>query len=202
VNPLRSIKSGALRAWRGTARTAKWAGSGVVAGPKRAAGAITGATRDARERIRDGAEGALDRTGGTRALERARSNRWVAIAWITGAILFVAWIGWAIYSTAEYGGMAGLGVLISWPAVIAALALVAAPFVGLYLLVQRLREPAIAGINGGGGADAPGTAEVGAREETENEAADEDESEEGQSDEGDEPEADDESDGEDESDED
>ena len=69
-----------------------------------------------------------------RALERARSNPRIAIAWAAGILLVIAWIGWAIYVTTEHGGSAGLGVLISWPAAIAALALVAAPFVGVYLL--------------------------------------------------------------------
>ena len=80
--------------------------------------------------------------------ESSRSNPRVAIAWAVGAVLVVAWIGWAIYVTTEHGGAAGLGVLISWPAAIAAIALVAAPFVGVYLLVQRIREPALAGTAG------------------------------------------------------
>jgi hypothetical protein len=42
---------------------------------------------------------------------------------------------------------AGLGVLLTWPVLLGALALVAAPFVLTAMLVQRLRdsEPAIAG---------------------------------------------------------
>jgi hypothetical protein len=80
--------------------------------------------------------------------DSARSSPRVAIAWAVGAVLLVAWIGWAIYVTTENGGAAGLGVLISWPVAIAAIALVAAPFVGVYLLVQRIREPALAGTAG------------------------------------------------------
>ena len=138
MKPLERIRSGASRARRGTTRTARWAGGGVARGPRRAAWAI-----------RDRAESAWRRSGGAGAVERVRSNTRVAIAWSAGALLVVAWIAWAIYTTSEHGGAAGLGVLISWPAAIAALALVAAPFVGLWLLLKRLRpdggRPPIAG---------------------------------------------------------
>jgi hypothetical protein len=149
VNPVEKVRSGATSAWRGTTRTAKWAAGGVAAGPKRAAGAIGGATRGARDRVRGGARTAWRSSGGAGAVERTRSNPRIAIAWAAGILLVVAWVGWAIYVTVEHGGSAGLGVLISWPVAIAALALIAAPFVGVYLLVQRLREPALAGPAGG-----------------------------------------------------
>ena len=145
---LAKFRSAPGRAWRGTARTAKWAGSGVAAGPRRAADAIGGATRGARDRVRGAAEGVWRRSGGARATESARTSPRVAIAWAVGTVLVVAWIGWAIYVTTEHGGAAGLGVLISWPVAIAAVALVAAPFVGVYFLVQRIREPALAGTAG------------------------------------------------------
>jgi hypothetical protein len=60
----------------------------------------------------------------------------VAIA--AGAILLLAWIGWAIYVTSSNGATAGLGVVIAWPAMLAALALISLPFIGGYLLVRRL----------------------------------------------------------------
>lgn len=142
---LAKVRSAPGRAWRGTARTARWAGSGVAAGPRRAARAVGGATRGARDRVRGSAEGVWRRSGGARVAQSARSSPRVAIAWAVGAVLVVAWIGWAIYVTTEYGGAAGLGVLISWPVAIAAVALVAAPFVGVYLLLQRIRGPALAG---------------------------------------------------------
>jgi flagellar biosynthesis/type III secretory pathway M-ring protein FliF/YscJ len=60
----------------------------------------------------------------------------VAIA--AGAILLLAWIGWAVYVTSKNGAAAGLGVVIAWPLILAALALIALPFIGLYLLIRRL----------------------------------------------------------------
>jgi hypothetical protein len=74
----------------------------------------------------------------------------MGIAAIGGAILLIAWIAWAIYVTSENGANAGLGVVISWPAVFMAVAVVMTPFVGIYLLVRRLNggdeePPQIAG---------------------------------------------------------
>ncbi len=53
-------------------------------------------------------------------------------------MLVLAWIGWAIYVTSDHGGRAGLGVVIAWPAMVAALALISLPFIGAYLLIRRL----------------------------------------------------------------
>jgi hypothetical protein len=72
------------------------------------------------------------------AIERGRSNPRLAIAVIVGALLLIAWVAWAIYVTRDNGANAGLGVVLSWPVLLAALALIASPFVGLYLLVRRL----------------------------------------------------------------
>ncbi len=60
----------------------------------------------------------------------------VAIA--GGAVLLLAWIGWAIYVTSDHGARAGLGVVIAWPAMLAALAIISLPFIGGYLLIRRL----------------------------------------------------------------
>ena len=73
-------------------------------------------------------------------LERARSNPWLVVAIAAGAILILAWIGWAIYVTSENGAGAGLGVVIAWPAMLAALVLISLPFIGGYLLIKRLSE--------------------------------------------------------------
>jgi len=83
--------------------------------------------------------GALDQLRGEEGiLERARSNPRLVIAIAAGAILTLAWIGWAIYVTSSNGATAGLGVVIAWPAMLAALALISLPFIGGYLLVKRL----------------------------------------------------------------
>lgn len=69
---------------------------------------------------------------------RARSNpRWI-VAIAGAAIVVLAWIGWAIYVTSSDGARAGLGVVIAWPAILAALALISLPFIGGYLLLRRL----------------------------------------------------------------
>jgi hypothetical protein len=73
-------------------------------------------------------------------LDRARANPWLVVAIAAGAILILAWIGWAIYVTSENGAGAGLGVVIAWPAILAALALISLPFIGGYLLIKRLSE--------------------------------------------------------------
>jgi hypothetical protein len=86
------------------------------------------------------------------AIERGRSNPRLAVAAIVGVLLLIAWVAWAIYVTSDNGANAGLGVVLSWPALLAALALIASPFIGLYFLLRSLRptdeageEPSIAG---------------------------------------------------------
>jgi hypothetical protein len=83
---------------------------------------------------------ALDQRGenGDGFIDRARSNPRLLVAIAAGAILLLAWIGWAIYVTSSHGATAGLGVMIAWPAMLAALALISLPFIGGYLLVRRL----------------------------------------------------------------
>ena len=85
--------------------------------------------------------GALDQPRGANGdgvIQRARSNPRLVVAIAAGTILLLAWIGWAIYVTSSNGASAGLGVVIAWPAMLAALALISLPFIGGYLLVRRL----------------------------------------------------------------
>jgi hypothetical protein len=112
------------------------------------------------------------------AIERGRSNPRLAIAAITGALLLIAWIAWAIYVTNDHGANAGLGVVLSWPILLAALVVVASP---LYLLVRVLRpsdeadqSPSILG----GSADADAETEEKPAGESEDETADDEESDE------------------------
>jgi hypothetical protein len=130
---------------------------------------------------------------------RARSNpRWI-VAIAGAAILVLAWIGWAIYVTSSDGARAGLGVVIAWPAMLAALALISLPFIGGYLLIRRLSE---------GGGETP-TAEADPSEDDEQvedepegseDAEDQDQGEEEDSDEAEESSEDEDSDDESESD--
>ena len=81
-----------------------------------------------------------------------RSNPWLLVAIVGVAILILAWIGWAIHVSSDDGARAGLGVLIAWPAMLAALALISLPFIGGYRLIRRL--------SAGGGETTAITAEV------------------------------------------
>jgi hypothetical protein len=114
------------------------------------------------------------------AIERGRSNPLLGIAAVMGALVLIAWIAWAIYVTDDNGANAGLGVVLSWPVLLAALALVASPFVGLYLLVRLLRQRDEAGQSpsiSGGSADAEAETEEKPAGESEDEASDEKEDE-------------------------
>ena len=50
------------------------------------------------------------------------------------------WIAWTVYVWSTNGSTAGLGVLISWPVVFGAVALVVAPFVLIARLILRNRN--------------------------------------------------------------
>jgi hypothetical protein len=109
------------------------------------------------------------------AIERGRSNPRLAIAAITGALLLIAWIAWAIYVTNDHGANAGLGVVLSWPVLLAALVVVASPFAGLYLLVRLIRTRDEADQShsiSGGSADAEAETEEKPAGESEDEEAD------------------------------
>jgi uncharacterized protein with PQ loop repeat len=72
-----------------------------------------------------------------RVVERVRSKPWLSVAITAGALLVLAWIAWAIYVGIDRGGRQALGVLIAWPVIIAAAALVCLPILGIYLLIRR-----------------------------------------------------------------
>ena len=167
MNPLTKVRSGATGAVAKVRGGVRGGWNRAGGGLSKARGGVTGlggrargglrsfgeGTRDRATSIsdgaRDGAAVAWERSGGARLTESARSNPHVAIAWAAVALLVIAWIAWTIYVTTKHGANAGLGVLISWPALFAALAIVSAPFIGAWLLVRRHRSdgssPAIAG---------------------------------------------------------
>jgi hypothetical protein len=162
-NPLAKIRSGAGAATskvRGGA-TGSWSklsdGAGGAWGKAR--DRVSGFGANTRERAtnlteaaRDGAADLWDRSGGAGLVDSARSNPRVAIAWAALGVLVLAWIAWTIYVWSSNGSRAGLGVLISWPIVFGALAMIAAPFVLVTVLVRRHRD-------GEGGAAMAGGAE-------------------------------------------
>jgi hypothetical protein len=159
VNPLPKMKSAGRAAvskprdaGKALAGGFRWAGGGIASQTKSAGSAISGKTKRARDAVAAKSAPARSRVTGlwAQAKEKFQTNPQLGIAAILGALLVIAWIGWAIYVTSTNGANAGLGVVISWPAVFMAVALVMAPFVGVYLLVRRLNggdedPPQIAG---------------------------------------------------------
>ncbi|CAN5555413.1 hypothetical protein BH20ACT15_BH20ACT15_05200 [soil metagenome] len=126
------------RAWKtaseGTGRTVRWAlgglRDGTVSGAAKLAG-TDGARAESPEQPAASKPAASKPEGG-------RNQRTIGLAIGVGVIVAM-WIGWTIYIWAENGSAAGIGVLISWPAVFAALALISAPFVGGALAMRRHR---------------------------------------------------------------
>jgi len=70
--------------------------------------------------------------------DRVRANPGMTVAIVAGALIVIAWIGWALYVTSKNGSRAGLGVLVAVPALLAVLALVAGIFFGGYRLIRWL----------------------------------------------------------------
>lgn len=124
MNPLQKARSGLSTAWSGTTRTTRWARDGVAKPFRHEGGGSDG-------------RGLAGRIAAAAPVESARSHGRVAIAWAVGALLVAAWIGWTIYAWSENGSVAGLGVLITWPAVLLALAVIASPFVGLWWMLRE-----------------------------------------------------------------
>jgi hypothetical protein len=125
------------------------------------------------DQLRDSASRASEFANGGGIVERLRSSRRVVVAVASGVLLLVAWIAWAVYVTSDNGAEAGLGVMIAWPAMLAALALISIPFIAAYLLVQRIRSDQ--GTDAAAQPDAEEIADVEAEpedEETESDEAD------------------------------
>lgn len=191
MNPLQRVRAGAGRAWfrskRGTVRTASWVRDGVTDSFRKARSDVGGlraggeSPAPAQSAAGEGGPAVSERIGAANMIERVRSDQRLAIAAAVGVILLLAWIGWTIYVWTENGSTAGLGVLVSWPAVLAAATIVATPFVGAGILVRRLRpvsdgiSPSAAGDATGTKAKAESTAETNDEETGEDEESGEDE---------------------------
>ena len=72
-------------------------------------------------------------------LDRVRTDRRVAIGLVLAILFLIAWIAWAVFVWNENGSAAGIGVLVSWPAV---LAMVASPFVAVAWFLRKQKEGA------------------------------------------------------------
>jgi hypothetical protein len=88
-----------------------------------------------------------------KVINRIRTSPRLVIASAVGVALVVGWVGWAIYATTQNGASEGIGVLIAWPVLIAAGALLIAPFVIGGLLLFRRDSGATPAIAGGGDAE-------------------------------------------------
>jgi hypothetical protein len=97
-----------------------------------------------------------------RVIERVRSNPKLAVGIACGVVLVLAWIAWAVYVGSDNGSRSALGVLIAWPALLAAIALVSLPFIGGYRLIRHLSAE-----DGGATAEAPAETDADADEEEE-----------------------------------
>jgi hypothetical protein len=78
-----------------------------------------------------------DRGPGPIARLRA-SDRHLGL-WVGGALLVAVWLGWTAYVWTDNGAWSGIGVLISWPAVLAGLAVLTFPLWATWLL-RRERQ--------------------------------------------------------------
>ena len=123
----------------GTARTLKWVAGGMRSSTKDE-DPTTPAPAPAQPAT-------AKKSWGERLADRlGHSQRTIGLA-IGLALLALVWIGWTAYVWSENGSAAGIGVLISWPVVLAAVTLVTAPFIGGAVALRRRRagEPVLAG---------------------------------------------------------
>jgi hypothetical protein len=97
--------------------------------------------------------GALDQL--RRSTRQVRANPWLAVAIAAGVLLVAAWIAFAIHVTSDKGARAGLGVLVAWPALLVALALISLPFIWAFRLIRgaRANGGSTAGSDDSGGAE-------------------------------------------------
>ena len=119
----------------GTSRTVKWVAGGMRSSSKDEAPAtgVSAQAETAKTAEKPWGERLADRLG--------HSQRTIGLA-IGLGLLAIAWIGWTAYVWSEKGSTAGIGVLISWPAVLAAVMLVTAPFIGGAVAIRRRRAAA------------------------------------------------------------
>jgi hypothetical protein len=67
---------------------------------------------------------------------KVRANPWLAVGVAIGTLIVCVWIGWAIHVTSDHGAREGLGVLIAWPAILAALALISVPLTLAFRVIR------------------------------------------------------------------
>jgi hypothetical protein len=120
-------------------------GSGIASAPRRATSSLRrdgtdpgpGAAAPAPSPA--GAATASDQDRGPGLFGRIREHRRGVALGVAGGLLVAAWIAWAVYVWTENGASAGIGVLVTWPVVFAALALVTSPIWATGIFVRRRR---------------------------------------------------------------
>jgi hypothetical protein len=78
--------------------------------------------------------GALDQLRGS--TRQVRANPWLTVGVAIGTLIVCVWIGWAIHVTSDHGAREGLGVLIAWPAILAAVVLISLPFIWAFRVIR------------------------------------------------------------------
>ena len=132
------VKEALTSAREGLGRTLRWM-TGRLRPDERSESPEPSETSPAPAAAPAAASASDDATWGEKLADRlGYSQRTIGLAAGIGVIVLL-WLGWTAYVWAENGMTAGLGVLISWPAVFAILGLIAAPFVGGAVAVRRHR---------------------------------------------------------------
>jgi hypothetical protein len=110
--------------------------------------------------------GALDRLRGS--TRQVRANPWLAVGAAAGVLLVGAWIAFAIHVTGDKGARAGLGVLVAWPALLVALALISLPCIWAFRLIRGAHRDrgSIAGSDDSGGSESEEAQDSGGSEST------------------------------------
>jgi hypothetical protein len=65
-----------------------------------------------------------------------RTNPWLAVGLVLVVLLVCAWIAWAVTVWSEHGARQGIGVLIVWPAIVAALAVISIPLIWAFRVIR------------------------------------------------------------------
>ena len=131
-----------MTASQGTRRTVRWAVVGVRDGTRNAGRRTVAAVRGDQPATDEDREPA-ERSTATASTSfpapsmsaaeaepdpaQRRRRRKIAVA-VAASLVVAAWIAWTVVIWDRNGAAAGIGVLVSWPAVLAVLALLTLPF--------------------------------------------------------------------------
>jgi hypothetical protein len=69
------------------------------------------------------------------------ANPWLLVGIVVGFLLVCAWVAWTVRVWSDQGARQGIGVLIVWPAILAALAVIAIPFIWAFRVIRAGARP-------------------------------------------------------------